>query len=178
MVSHVSKDDSYLLDLFRSRSQIDGELLNRVSDSVTQNRIAESQDNPPFVSGLEAKITAKFQGILSSMVSLPSNKTKFSSFREAVFAYEADWKTLSQGRKDWTRLCEAVISIETIFGENKLHASVNESETIFRESIANIVIAMAKQMAHQLAILTDAMVLGTIVWHGKSAFQYTFLIHK
>ncbi|WP_417377255.1 hypothetical protein [Gimesia maris] len=50
---------------------------------------------------------------IENLISLPKSTTVYSSFRELVLAFEADWRVLLECRNDWMRLLETVIQINS-----------------------------------------------------------------
>lgn len=48
---------------------------------------------------------------LEALVALPRRPGIYSSFRELVFAFEADWKLLEERRREWMQLLQTVVRI-------------------------------------------------------------------
>ncbi len=54
-----------------------------------------------------------FHKRLATLVSLPESAMTFRSFRELMFAFNADWTVLLEFRNEWERLLESAIQIQS-----------------------------------------------------------------
>lgn len=77
--------------------------LDRMRAVIEDERVFEVQDS----------IANLLHDRLKPLVSLPTTTEKFTSFRELVFSFEADWKLLGECRREWMQLLQTVVRIDS-----------------------------------------------------------------
>ena len=113
--------------------------VNRLKPDLlsTLDRMRQSFDDREFLKSNDSTVEL-FRSRIDALVSLPKTPTIYLSFRELVFAFEADWKLLEECRRDWMQLLQSVVLIGSDYDlglNNGADHSVKQAKNEWRSEL-------------------------------------------